>query len=527
MGDDWFCAEGEVCIESPGCGGSDEETAEAEDEETTEAETSNFQAADPVVSRPARVTDAPVAAQTTVSRPLRPATSSEAKKTPAPVGSSALSFVSAATPTPTPSPLATTPAPVTSTTEPSTLMTDEPTVTATTLPPTVNPTTSSPTLGPCDGEPCNRDDYCRSEHGFCGPNKNFCNEFSIWTIDCGRSVDTPSPSVAAAATSTEFPVAFANDESSVKKPSGGGKGSGGGTEPATNEEPTTQELSTHDLSTLAPTGSVVTLPPTTAASGFSTFMLFGSQKETGAPTPAPEMFVTLSSESEVHMEFITEAPTPSPNSSGDIQLNSALLDTGSNGEAVQTENSSETDEVVNEFECTGEPCEQDAWCRSAFGTCGPGFIYCNSQAVWTASCRLNAPVTTPKQETASEPEEDAATGDEDVVEAGSVAVPAPAPRLGTQELPKPTLPTIIDGTASVNQQAFSAHVATADLGEAETDLPNEPEEPARNYPSKYDSPEYAKQWSEWAATVQSSAPRNHQYTIYFAVLSLSAMLFCA
>jgi hypothetical protein len=40
----------------------------------------------------------------------------------------------------------------------------------------------------------------------------------------------------------------------------------------------------------------------------------------------------------------------------------------------------------------------------------------------------------------------------------------------------------------------------------------------------YDSPEYAKQWSEWAKEVQSSAHGSYLNTMYFAVLSLSAML---
>jgi hypothetical protein len=254
------------------------------------------------------------------------------------------------------------------------------------------------------------------------------------------------------------------------------------------------------------------------------------------------------------MEIISDAPTPSLQAfSGDIQENSAVLETNSKDSAVST-----TNEVVNELECTGEPCEQDTWCRSMFGTCGPGFIYCNAKAIWTASCRLNQPVVTSSEESPSGPVATSQVESSLVVEENSsdavpnvATSPVSSPSLRLPELPKPTLPTISDATTFKNQQAFAAHFATADSNESKEDdgtqyeddgldlasgfseaeeAPDEPKDKeeekskANTYPTMYDSPEYAKQWSEWAKEVQSSAHGSYLNTMYFAVLSLSAML---
>jgi len=94
----------------------------------------------------------------------------------------------------------------------------------------------------------------------------------------------------------------------------------------------------------------------------------------------------------------------------------------------------------NEFSCTGEPCEEDSWCRSSYGSCGPGFIYCNAKTIWDNSCPPIAqaletrPTRTPTITMTEVPTIMKETGE--VISAPSL----PA-------LPMPTLPTITEGSA--------------------------------------------------------------------------------
>ncbi|KAL7531589.1 hypothetical protein ACHAWF_003838 [Thalassiosira exigua] len=36
--------------------------------------------------------------------------------------------------------------------------------------------------------------------------------------------------------------------------------------------------------------------------------------------------------------------------------------------------------------CAGDPCDDEAWCRTSHGTCGPGRLYCNRASIWTSAC---------------------------------------------------------------------------------------------------------------------------------------------
>lgn len=122
---------------------------------------------------------------------------------------------------------------------------------------------------------------------------------------------------------------------------------------------------------------------------------------------------------------ISNSPTYAPSATGSMQTNSAT--------------STPAPVEKNEFSCTGEPCEESSWCRSRYGSCGPGFIYCNANTIWDNSCPPIAlametrPTRTPTIQLTEEPtilEE----------ELGGVSAPTlPA-------LPMPTLPTIIGGT---------------------------------------------------------------------------------
>ena len=137
--------------------------------------------------------------------------------------------------------------------------------------------------------------------------------------------------------------------------------------------------------------------------------------------------VDLNSDS-TQLDFITESPTNEPSARDTMQSNSA-----------EVENTSASLEK-NEFSCTGEPCEESSWCRSRYGSCGPGFIYCNANTIWDNSCPPIAlalgtrPTRTPTIQATEVP----------TVHKEEMDVVMSAPTL--PELPMPTLPTITGGT---------------------------------------------------------------------------------
>ncbi len=48
----------------------------------------------------------------------------------------------------------------------------------------------------CRGDPCAEGaGYCRSKHNFCGTGKEYCNDESQWTSECGTPSPTPQPSL--------------------------------------------------------------------------------------------------------------------------------------------------------------------------------------------------------------------------------------------------------------------------------------------------------------------------------------------
>jgi hypothetical protein len=376
----------------------------------------------------------------------------------------------------------------------------------------------------------------KSQHGYCGPDETYCNDRSIWTVDCKTPIPTPSPFVGQSFTGTTLSPTLTSNEigkPSLQKPNGGSKPDGSKV-PVTGPE---IDLLTN-APTEQPTENEVTLPPTAAATGFSTFMLVGTRKETDsptpipilAPTPAPAHFVTLSSG--IDMEVITSAPTPS--STGAMQTNSALIDTANKVATVESSIDSTTDEATYELECTGEPCDNSAWCRSIYGSCGPGFIYCNSKAIWTSSCPPASPGKTSTKGPTSSPDSTTEQKDSDT---DSAVAPVQSPSLSLPELPKPTLPTITDADSFAFHQALEAHGITADSGLQhnknktsglkEQKDKKEQKTPANSYATEYESPEFAEQWADWASTVKSSAPRSHPFIMYFAALSLSTILFSA
>lgn len=212
MGDDWFCEDGEGCTESPGCGGPDkngtgyeaeehaqdvaaeqsveEQSGKQEVQEQTGKQEVHEQALEiqgtvspvsktpsrpalrPTVTKPRPITSTTLTVTSNPTTASIPRTHAPIESTAAPIGSTSSPVATtleptASTPEPisstpepiasTPEPIVSTPGPIVTTPVPSSLSTEEPC----TVSPSITPTTSMPTLGPCDGEPCNRDDYCR------------------------------------------------------------------------------------------------------------------------------------------------------------------------------------------------------------------------------------------------------------------------------------------------------------------------------------------------------------------------------
>eukprot|EP00986_Skeletonema_menzelii_P019060 scaffold27058_cov151-Skeletonema_menzelii.AAC.4 len=315
--------------------------------------------------------------------------------------------------------------------------------------PTFVPTTYHPTHGPCSGAACNQRDQCRSVYGFCGPGEIYCNSEAIWTKDCPNPEPSPPPSsppppprvplpsvspltllpaivvteppsVAkqiSAAPTTEKPIWLKPKPSgNVKpKPSGGGKPKPPSlTNPITPspaEEPV-EELTIEPQPTLQPSSS--------PQSNLGTFLINNPESpKTPNPTAvAPE--VTTAKPVLPTMYTSTDPPSASP----------------------------AAEAPTNEFECTGDPCPVDIHCRSRYGSCGPGFIYCNAQSIWTMECPPIIPGETPTRNPTRKPTKSPSTVDE----------PSPTPVFGIPNIvidkadptfppiPKPTLPTITDGT---------------------------------------------------------------------------------
>jgi len=179
MGDDWFCEDGEICTESPDCGspnengvgnGEEEQAQDVAEEQSVQEQSGQQEVQEQVLQfqstvSPVSKTPSRPALRPTMTKP-RPITSTTLTVTSSPTSTSIPRTHApiASTPEPigsTSSPVASTPVPIASTPEPSSLSTEEPSASVTTVSPSINPTTSMPTLGPCDGEPCNRDDFCR------------------------------------------------------------------------------------------------------------------------------------------------------------------------------------------------------------------------------------------------------------------------------------------------------------------------------------------------------------------------------
>ena len=341
--------------------------------------------------------------------------------------------------------------------------------------PTFVPTTYRPTYGPCGGAPCNERDHCRSLYGFCGPGEIYCNDETIWSSDCPDPDPSPPPSSApppssspvssvpaifvteppSVGTSTEPPSVVTLEQLSAPpstqqpiwskpkpsgnakpKPSGGGKPKPSLTNPAT-PSPTRQPLEVK--------------PTVSPHSMVDTFLIKNPQiPKTPNPTVVvpPEETTSKPVLPTMYTDTSTDSPSASP----------------------------AADAPTNELECTGDPCPVDIHCRSRYGSCGPGFIYCNAQSIWTADCPPIIPGVTPTRNPTRKPTKSPSAVDD-------VPPPTPVTSLGIPNIildkakptfppiPKPTLTVISEGTPLL-PTFFGGTFAESDENDQEEEAEN-------------------------------------------------------
>jgi len=524
-GDDWFCEEGSQCVVAPACGansGGDNNSNEDDgggdgngngDKTDTEANTGdgNNVVEEEQNERP-RPTPNPTPGFVTrpkrTSNPTRAVVSRTKRPTPNPVAvpSRPQRPVAVIAPEPTSN--------VVSTAIPTKSPIAMPSPTPTQAVSTMSPTTVAPTLGPCDGDPCPINSECRSQYGFCGPDELYCNERSIWTEECGTKDPTPSPIVATTPTeiippvttppvqyiTTKAPTPAVAKVPTFKKPSGGGKPKpSGGKPPSAAIEPS------YPVPTRAPQSSQPTDPPqSNPPTVLSTWIIF--PKPTPSPTPPPtssptlapntptpnsENYVVLNSSDAVAINMITNAPTSGLRSEGVLDSN-------------EEENDSDED-----TQCSGDPCPVASHCRSRYGSCGPGFIYCNQYTIWTSAC----PAKPTKKPTSKPTKSPSAVVKKTKSPVASPVIEPPKNEPTLPTLPKPTLPHLTEPLL-VELPDFSsvAHSITADGDEeeesgnddADGDDTNEDEDgddvggtAAEGETNMFTSNEYLTQWNSW------------------------------
>jgi len=508
VGDDFFCDENSICVDAPGCGVKEDDPAEAST------------APPPAVSSPQTN---PPTSKVSASRPIvaRPKPASKPASKPAPEISKTKS-----TP-PTPSPVA--------------VAVDSPTES-----PTLLPTTYRPTYGPCGGEMCNEEDHCRSRYGFCGPGDTYCNDDAIWTNDCPVPEPSPRPSSLPVSESptnppvtlapvtliptASIPVSGLDDlieatesptahpvttmRPSPKKTSSGFKKPGGGkgslSKPAKSHSPITlyptrkptplptDVIVTTSGSTVNPSSSPITMIGTVVLDSLTTASPSPlptrppSNRPTEAPfrepiTPAPTHKAILkptislsepdvdSYPSETQPEVDTTKTKPGVDTSGTNNVPSTVSDT-----------SSKADE--DEYDCAGEQCPVDTHCRSRYGSCGPGFIYCNLYSIWRNTCPPIVPGTRPTRTPTAKPTKSPESNRFEPSFTSTLVVPESTPTF--PPLPKPSLPTI--GSKQVTPRTPPSSFSDTDEGAESDQAENNITEGAKSDQAKHndtDKPE--------------------------------------
>ncbi|KAL7553312.1 hypothetical protein ACHAWF_016588 [Thalassiosira exigua] len=499
IGDDWYCDDNARCVEAPTCGtGGDVQLVKA--------------TAAPV--QLVKATTAPVSTSSPTKRPTQTSVSRPIVSRPKPT-TDASSFVAKSPPTPIP-------------TEAD--------------PPTMLPTTFRPTFGPCDGDPCLQEDHCRSQYGFCGPGETYCRDGSIWSKDCPSaetsepspsptsksptvlpvtSPETPMPSISVPASLyTNPPLPDPTMQPSPKtlgyqKPLGGKGPPSKPSKPMRTNNPTPEP-------TNRPTNEVVTTREPTFNPSSAPVVVLDSPK-TAIPTRRPSQPPSSQPSKRPTHQPTGDASKSSPNSrvptveahdNNPTHGAHPVADTSEEempGEASFESNNTPSSALGNSAAlaydpgCSGEPCPVDSHCRSRYGSCGPGFIYCNIYSIWKGTC---PPVTWPTRNPTAKPTESPEISTEDSSTTSPwLAQKSKRPSLNLPALAKPTLLTITKEEA----MPFVPPSRFPDSGESFTESDEEKinddgssndddEEPSTGKPPEpneseyFQSPEYLNDW---------------------------------
>ena len=510
VGDDWYCADNEQCIETPSCMIELEDVPtnnEEEDVPTDNEEDGGGEGEDLIIeAEPTpEIVQLPIEIPSPTTNPPTPKVVVDASRPtvsrPKPSGQS---FLSTQNKPPTPMP---------------TKASDSP---------TLIPTTNQPTVGPCGGPPCNQDDHCRSKYGFCGPGATYCGDDAIWSSDCiGEeiSVEESIPSVTSSPTATSvvepnreeatLPPPTSSSTSttpqpiSTKKPwskPGGGKPSGGGkgpTKPARTQAPiaipTRNPITPETFTTSDPTNSVIndTLSPT-------------RDPVTPLPTDQPTQRTTFKPATPNPVKSSTLTPTSKPfevesnDTVEEVDIDSSVTEIDNTEDSNQEPINADNWTPVNEYDCTGEPCPISTHCRSRYSSCGPGFIYCNIYSIWKNTC--SPPGTRPSRTPTPKPTREQVPS-ASPTKSTIFTIPAGVSKPTLPPLPKPSLPTLTETTPVVlpSSSTLISGISTADtdketdtetddveaifLGKEETSTDEKP-----SSSSYFESPTYFEEW---------------------------------
>lgn len=310
--------------------------------------------------------------------------------------------------------------------------------------PTTSPTTpfptNRPTYGPCQGDPCQNRLHCRSNQGFCGPGKYYCNERSIWLESCG----TPTrPPVSVAPTtihpSTSPSISGRPTRTATKSPTGSPTTSAptGGpirvsevvyymntysptpapkptshpsvkaeTFPPTHENYNDKYYAPDDpLGTFfcgvdwnhaitecphrCPSGEASQCPNGWACYAFTPCFGLGAAT---APTPKPTWEPTKRPTPRPTKKIVTGAPTTMrqywAEQNNKLKEQSAPITPRPTPKPVwwTPAPSPKPTYAPTEDQCRGAPCGGRGECRSRLGFCGTGIVYCNSASSWVSKC---------------------------------------------------------------------------------------------------------------------------------------------
>eukprot|EP00804_Cyclotella_cryptica_P010703 CCRYP_005498-RC/>CCRYP_005498-RC protein AED:0.05 eAED:0.05 QI:373/0.81/0.91/1/0.54/0.58/12/4229/1098 len=534
VGDDWFCDESSTCIEAPACGDAAESSVENAGDESAMDNATPAPVASAVASpdktpapmlesetttnAPEMVSVAPSVAAATTIKTQTPSALSNFLKTSAPIVS--LDITTKSPQVSTRPPKVTSPGKVPIVQKPSVVSTGDKGENATIIP-TLIPTTSSPTLGPCDGEPCNQEGHCRSQYGFCGPGETYCNEKATWTEDCPDSSSSSSPMASSeppTVSSTNVDIIMSTMSPSTKKSSGwtkpgGGKGSV--SRPARTHPPTepfpyfvypalTQPMIPTGRPSPAPI-SIDSGPPspfpmtqvTTSSPTFDHISDSGNPTfSSGYSSVSPTVTSVASVSPSVTTFDFTALPTKSVIETTPPTQNAKDL-SASPSTAVDTlpPTVSATAKATNEFTCTGERCPVDSHCRSRYGSCGPGFIYCNDYSIWDSTCPLPVPGVTPTRSPTAKP----TSNDTEINTPPSLMAQPSFPPIA-----KPTLPTITEAVPfvpgdNIGKGFLETDKVESDAAEGEVDKSGANASPsAKPVSDKFQTAEYLDLWADIA-----------------------------